>query len=69
MARHWTASERAKQSAAIIKWKPWKSSTGPKTLEGKAKAAGNAYKGATRAAMKELRVLLKQQKRDLDLIK
>jgi hypothetical protein len=68
MARHWTAEERAKQSAAIRQWQPWENSTGPRTETGKAKTARNAYKGGTRALMRELSVLLKQQKRDLDLI-
>ena len=30
---------------AIRRWKPWERSTGPKTPEGKAKAAQNANKG------------------------
>ena len=69
MANGWTLERKLKQATLIQQWQPWKQSTGPKTPKGKAKVAQNSYKGATRAAMKELRVLLKQQKRDLDLIK
>ncbi len=47
--RQWTPEERAKQSAAIKKWKPWVNSTGPKTLAGKAAARMNALKHGARS--------------------
>ena len=39
----WTDERRAKQREAIHRWKPWEKSTGPKTSQGKAQAAMNAY--------------------------
>jgi hypothetical protein len=41
----WTSEARAKQSALITGWQPWRASTGPRTADGKAKAAKNADKG------------------------
>ena len=37
----------------IRQWKPWESSTGPKSTEGKAKAARNAYKGGSRQMLRD----------------
>lgn len=42
--RIWTAEARAAHSAFIKQLKPWTKSTGPKTPEGKAKAAKNSFK-------------------------
>jgi hypothetical protein len=42
MANGWTSARRAKQAQAIRTWRPWEHSTGPRTPEGKARAAGNA---------------------------
>ena len=39
----WDNKRRAKQRKAIRRWKPWEKSTGPKTPQGKAQAALNAY--------------------------
>ncbi|HNQ92644.1 MAG TPA: hypothetical protein PKI93_06905 [Alphaproteobacteria bacterium] len=47
--RHWTPEERARQSAAIRKWKPWTSSTGPRTAQGKSRSALNATKHGFRS--------------------
>jgi hypothetical protein len=46
--RPWSAEQRAAQSAAIKRWKPWQSATGPRSAEGKAMAARNADKGGQR---------------------
>ena len=43
--RIWTPDQRQKQREAIQLWKPWKQSSGPKSLEGKAAAARNAWTG------------------------
>lgn len=55
----WTPERRAKQSAAIRIWSPWSKTTGPKSPEGKAVVARNAFKGAKRikhrAHIKKLR--------------
>lgn len=50
----WTPERRAKQAENIRRWKPWKKSTGPRTLEGKARSSRNADRGV--AAM-EARIL------------
>ncbi len=45
MANGWTQERRARQAQAIRRWRPWEHSTGPRTVEGKARTARNAYKG------------------------
>lgn len=44
-ARKWTDEQKAKQAALIHTWKPWQSSTGAKTPEGKAISSMNAHSG------------------------
>jgi hypothetical protein len=41
----WTTEARAKQSALIAAWQPWRSSTGPRSADGKAKVSRNADQG------------------------
>ena len=43
-ARQWTESQKARQRALIQQWKPWKLSTGAKSVEGKTKVSQNALK-------------------------
>ena len=52
----WRPERREKARAAIHRWKPWQSSTGPRTPEGKARVAQNANQGAAacRAFYREL---------------
>ena len=45
-----TPEHRARQSAAIQLWQPWKKSTGPKSNAGKAAVARNALKHGGRSA-------------------
>ena len=40
----WTPERRARHSLAIRNWAPWKKSTGPRTIVGKAKSCMNAFK-------------------------
>lgn len=40
----WTLEARRKQAALIRTWKPWTSSTGPRTDAGKAVSAMNNYR-------------------------
>jgi hypothetical protein len=47
--RHWTPEERARQSRLIRKWKPWKQSTGARTVTGKAASKMNAYRHGMRS--------------------
>jgi hypothetical protein len=61
MANGWTSERRARQSAAIQQWRPWEHSTGPKSGEGKARVSCNSYKGGTRAMLRELARLLRDQ--------
>lgn len=54
----WTPERRARQALLIHTWRPWDKTTGPKTVEGKAKVARNADKGkaaAREAALKCVR--------------
>lgn len=54
----------------IKRWKPWERSTGPRTAEGKARAAHNAYKGGHRpkfrALMKQVCEVLNDQREAMD---
>ena len=53
-ARSWTSEQRKLQAEAIQRWKPWASSTGPRTDAGKAVSRGNAYAGAMRPRLRAL---------------
>ena len=44
----WTPEARLRQAEAIRDWLPWRKSTGPRTAEGKARSAQNAWKGGLR---------------------
>jgi hypothetical protein len=61
MSYYRTAEHRKLRAELIRKWKPWEKSTGPKSAKGKARSAQNAYKGATREVLRELRRALRQQ--------
>ena len=60
--RHWTTVERQRQAALIRQRQPWQHSTGARTLEGKAIASHNAFKGGFRQQLKELNQLLRDQR-------
>jgi hypothetical protein len=57
----WTPERRTRQSKLVRNWRPWERSTGPKSTEGKAIVARNAYSGATRPLLRELARALRQQ--------
>lgn len=63
-ASGWTQERRARQSAAIQRWRPWERSTGPRTKEGRARASRNADKGgkrlSLRAELADLRELIEE---------
>ena len=65
MANGWTPERRARQAELIRRWRPWERSTGPRTDEGKALVAQNAYKGGTRALMRALARVLREQRREV----
>jgi hypothetical protein len=64
-ARRWTLEQRKQQAKKIRQWQPWLSSTGAKTLEGKAKSSRNAFKGGFRQQLKELKQLMREQLNEL----
>jgi hypothetical protein len=55
--------EPTRQSEAIHRWRPWLRSTGPRSPEGKAKAAQNAYKGSVRGLLRQVAKLLRDASR------
>lgn len=57
MANGWTPERRARQAELIRSWRPWERSTGPRTVEGIAKASANRQKAldAARQAVKDAR--------------
>ena len=61
-ARQWTLEQRKQQALKIAQWQPWQHSTGAKTVEGKASASRNAYKGGIRQQIKALNRLLRDQR-------
>ena len=65
-ARQWTTEQRKQQSLKIKQWQPWQHSTGAKTIEGKAKASRNAFKGGFKKQLCELSKLLKVQRKELN---
>lgn len=52
MNNGWTQERRERQAKAIQSWQPWQKATGPKSVEGKAIVARNAFKGGKRPAMR-----------------
>lgn len=60
-ATGWTPERRARQAEAIRRWKPWERSTGPRTQEGKARSQRNGSQPGTRALLREVSRLLRQQ--------
>ena len=61
MSYYRTPEHRRLRAELIRRWRPWEHSTGPKTQEGKAKVSRNAFKGGTRAMLRELRRILDAQ--------
>jgi hypothetical protein len=49
MANGWTQERKAKQRAAISRWRPWEKSTGPRSKQGKARVGKNAWKHGNRS--------------------
>lgn len=61
MSYYRTPEHRAMRAKLIQRWKPWEKSTGPKSPEGKARAAKRGYKGGTRVLLRELARMLREQ--------
>jgi hypothetical protein len=51
----WTPERRARQSALIRRWQPWRRSTGPKSEAGKMRVAMNALRHGGRSRAWRLR--------------
>lgn len=68
-ARKWTKEQRKSQAERIKLWQPWKDTTGPKTIIGKARSSANAYKGGLNEKIKQLRMALIEQKKALRYLK
>lgn len=58
MANGWTPERRARQAELIRNWQPWNRATGPRTEEGKAAVAFNAWRGGRRQELRELSKLV-----------
>lgn len=54
MGKGWTPERRARQAALIRTWRPWEHATGPRSVEGKAHAARNAFEGGDWRRLREL---------------
>ena len=67
-ARQWTEEQRKQKSLKIKQWQQWQNCTKAKTIEGKAKASRNAYRGGVRQQLKALNQLLQSQKNSLSKI-
>lgn len=65
MANGWTPERRARQSALIRTWQPWKKSTGPKTPEGKTRSSHALKHGMGRRALRDLRREMRRQEEAL----
>ena len=61
MSYYRTPEHRALRAELIRRWKPWQKSTGPRSIEGKAKVSRNAFKGGQRALLRELSQALREQ--------
>ena len=59
----WSGTNSA---AAIRRWKPWASSTGPKTSKGKARSSQNAFKSGSRPLFRMIDRVLRKQQQSLD---
>ena len=69
-SKGWSPERRQRQREAIQRWRPWEQSTGPRTLEGKAKAASNSLvhgldTAQQREFMRGVRTFLRKQRQTL----
>jgi hypothetical protein len=69
--RTWTAEQRLRQSEAIRRWRPWESSTGAKTADGKSISSKNSTKTGDsvylRELIKQMNRILREQRAVIDL--
>lgn len=68
--RIWTPEARAAQRALMQRIKPWTKSTGPRTIEGKARASRNSLKTGLHAKpMQKLRRVIRESRHYLKFLK
>lgn len=60
-----TPEHKALRAALIRSWRPWELSTGPKSSEGKKRAAMRGLKGRVRPLMRDLSRVLRDQAKQL----
>lgn len=68
MTTSWTPERRKRQAQRIQQWQPWTQSTGPKSVEGKAAVARNAWKGGKRTLLRELAKEVREELREVKAI-
>ena len=61
MVNGWTLERRERQAELIRQWQPWKQSTGPQSVEGKARSSRNAYKGGVSQQLRALNIELRRE--------
>ena len=59
----WTPERRVRQAEGIRRWRPGERSTGPRSTNGKARSARNAYRGGYRQTWREVVRLLNAELR------
>ena len=65
MGNGWTQERRERQSELIQTWKPWNKSTGPRTVQGKAKASQNANKGHDWRGIRKIAAAQRKSRQEL----
>ena len=60
----WTDERRQHQAALIRHWQPWRRSTGPRTVAGKARASRNAFKNSLWEELRRIASFLAEMKRE-----
>ena len=63
-----TKEHREMRAKMIQEWKPWEKSTGPKTEEGKKRAAFRGYKGSLRKKTRALNKAFRDYKNTLKYV-
>jgi hypothetical protein len=65
VASGWTEERKQRHRERIQEWRPWEKSTGPRSVEGKAKVARNAFSGGLWLTLRVLSVKTTKVIKDL----